>query len=231
MELWIHWLKALWSLRPGFSRLKTFLWFTTCVAGMTIRSDLLGVTSIIRALGLDDKYYDNLLNTFHNPGIKLNKLTQLWAKIVLTLFPEALKVNGRLVFVGDGIKIPKRGKKMPAVKKLHQQSDSNTKPAYITGHSFQAVGILVNALKGIFAVPLASRIHEGLIFSNRNKRTLLDKMIDLLDLLSIELPYYFLADAYYASGKIICGLIAKGNHLITRVKINAVAYKPPETLP
>ena len=29
---------------------------------------------------------------------------------------------------GDGVKIPKRGKKMPAVKLLHQQSESNTKP-------------------------------------------------------------------------------------------------------
>jgi hypothetical protein len=37
------------------------------------------------------------------------------------------------VLVGDGIKIPKRGKKMPAVKLLHQQSESNTKPEYIMG--------------------------------------------------------------------------------------------------
>jgi hypothetical protein len=29
-------------------------------------------------------------------------------------------VNGRPVLVGDGIKIAKAGRKMPAVKKLHQ---------------------------------------------------------------------------------------------------------------
>jgi hypothetical protein len=33
-----------------------------------------------------------------------------------------VRVNGRLILVGDGIKAPKRGKKMPAVKLLHQQS-------------------------------------------------------------------------------------------------------------
>jgi hypothetical protein len=33
---------------------------------------------------------------------------------------------------------------MPAVKKLHQQSESNTKPAYIFGHSCQAVAVLTS---------------------------------------------------------------------------------------
>ena len=38
-------------LRPAFSRQRTFLWFATAVAGLTVRTDLLGVTSIVRALG------------------------------------------------------------------------------------------------------------------------------------------------------------------------------------
>jgi hypothetical protein len=48
----------------------------------------------------------------------------LWARAVLGLFPSPVRINGRLVLVGDGIKAPKRGKKMPAVKLLHQQSES-----------------------------------------------------------------------------------------------------------
>ena len=114
---------------------------------------------------------------------------------------------------------------MPAVKKLHQGSESNTKPEYIMGHAFQAIGLLVNAAAGVFSVPLSSRIHEGLVFSNRDKQTLLDKMVMLLLSLDLDIPYYFLADAYYANGKIIRGLIATGNHLVTRAKTNAVAYE------
>jgi hypothetical protein len=97
-----------------------------------------------------------------------------------------VRVNSRLVLVGDGVKIPKRGKKMPAVKLLHQQSESNTKPEYIMGHSLQAVSLLVHAAQSVFAVPLAARIHEGLVWSNRDKRTLLDKMLGLLQTVSIE---------------------------------------------
>jgi hypothetical protein len=44
----------------------------------------------------------------------------------------------------------------------------------------------------------------------------------------MEEPFIFVADAYYASGKIVRGLLAKGNHLIARVKTNAVAYMRPE---
>jgi hypothetical protein len=37
------------------------------------------------------------------------------------------------------------------------------------GHSLQAVALLVNAASSVFAVPLAIRIHEGLVWSNRDQ--------------------------------------------------------------
>jgi hypothetical protein len=225
-SLWGLWWNAILLLRPAFSRLRTFMWFATVVAGLTVRGDLLGVTSIVRALNLRPKLYTKLLDHFHSDGIKLDWLSALWAQVVLKLFSSPVLVNGRLVLVGDGIKIPKRGKKMPGVKLLHQQSESNTKPEYIMGHSVQAVGLLVHAACSFFAVPLGARIHEGLVWSNRDKRTLLDKMLRLLDTLAIKAPFYFVADAYYAAGKMVRGLLEQGNHLVTRVKSNAVAYLP-----
>ena len=94
------------------------------------------------------------------------------------------------------------------------------------GHSFQSVGIRIHALPSVFAVPLISRIHEGLVVSNRDTKTLLDKMIILIDCLGLDQPFYFIADAYYTSGKIVKNLLIKHNHLISRIKNNAVAYFP-----
>lgn len=111
----------------------------------------------------------------------------------------------------------------PGVKLLHQVSDSN-KPKYIMGRSLQSVCILMNAASSVFAVPLTTRIHEGLIWSNRDQRTLRDKMINLLRAKAIEQSFYFVADAFYASDKIADGLIDKGNHFVSRVKSNAVAF-------
>jgi hypothetical protein len=58
MHLWLQWWIAIWRLRPARSRLRSFLWFSCCVAGITIRTDNLGVTSIVRALGLKKMFCD-----------------------------------------------------------------------------------------------------------------------------------------------------------------------------
>jgi len=224
MSLWMHWWNAIRQLRPAFSRLQTFLWFATAVAGFTVRTELLGVTSFVRALNLNARYYNPLVDYFHSSAVRLDRLTALWTQLVLRLFPQKLRVNGRCVVVGDGIKIPKCGRKMPAVKLLHQQSEANTKPEYIMGHSLQAVSLLVQAASAVFAVPLAARIHEGVVWSNRDRRTLLDKMLILLGIAAVEQPFYFVADAYHAAHKIVAGLLSQDNHLLTRVKSNAVAY-------
>jgi len=223
--LWNHWWNLVSQLRPACARNKTFLWMTTCLAGMTIRRDMMGVTSIVRALGLTAACYDRVLDFFHSPSLDLHKLTVAWRALVFAHHPGILRVGGKPVLVGDGIKIAKAGRKMPAVKRLHQESDSNTKPEYIFGHSCQAIAVLARALASVFAIPLTCRIHEGLVFSNRDHRTLLDKMVLLINALEIPEPFYFLADAYYSTGKIIRGLIAKGNHLVSRVRCNAVAYE------
>jgi hypothetical protein len=224
--LWNDWWNLVCELRPACARTRTFLWMSLCLAGFSTRKDLLGVTSIVRALGLEPACYDRLLDFFHSPALDLNKLTRAWCALLFRFNSGILRVNLKPVLVGDGIKVAKAGRKMPGVKKLHQESDSNTKPEYIFGHSCQAVAVLTQALSSVFALPLACRIHEGTVFSNRDHRTLLDKMILLLDSLDLNEPFYFVADAYYASGKIVRGLLAHGNHLVTRVKSNSVAYFP-----
>jgi len=224
--LWNHWWKLVCELRSACARTRTFLWMVLCLAGMTTRKDLLGVTSIVRALGLAPVCYDRLLDLFHSPALDLNKLTRAWGALVFRAHPVLLRMNGRPVLVGDGIKVAKAGRKMPGVKKLHQQSESNSKPEYIFGHSCQAIAVLTPALSSVFALPLVCRIHEGVVFSNRDQRTLLDKMILLLDSLGLQEPFYFVADAYYATGNIVRGLLAHGNHLVTRVKSNSVAFFP-----
>ena len=229
--LWNHWWTLVCQLRSACARQRTFLWMALCLAGMTTRKELLGVTSTVRALGLEPACYDRLLDFFHSPALDLSKLTHIWCALVFRLNTGILRVNGRAVLVGDGLKVAKAGRKMPGVKKLHQQSESSTKPEFIFGHSCQAVAVLTQALASVFALPLACRIHEGTVFSNRDKRTLLDKMILLLDSLGLSAPFYFVADAYYANGKTVRGLLDKGNHLVTRVKSNSVAYFPAPPQP
>ena len=230
LALWLQWWFLVRQLRPAFHRTRTFLWCALTLLAMSVRVDLLGVTSLVRALGLRPDCYDRLLDFFHSPAMDLEVLTQHWAKLVLTgLRPFLYTVQGRLLLVADGIKAPKSGRKMPAVKKLHQESDNNTKPEFIFGHSCQVVGVIARAAKSFLAIPLAGRIHEGVVFTNRDHRSLLDKLILLIQSLGIELPFYLIADTYYAAANIIQPLLATGQHLVTAVRSNAVAYAAPPT--
>ena len=228
MPLWIAWFDAVRALRPACRRFLTFLWMILVLVGLCCRPERAGVTSLVRLFGFGNRGYRRFLHLFHSRALDLDALTACWARLCLRLF-EPVAVGERLVCLADGIKAPKEGRKMPAVKLLHQQSASNSKPEYIMGHSFQAVSLLVQGPAGnVAAVPLVSRIHEGLIWSNRDMRTLLDKLASLLFSLAgiVDRKLLLVADAYYASGKMITTLLGQGHQLVTRAKSNAVAYWP-----
>jgi len=228
MNIWQTWIGIISQLRPAFSRERTYQWFVIAVAGFCCRTDLVGLSSIMRSLGLKEACYWSLRAFFHSSGIDLRKLTSLWAKLILNSHPDVIKMNGRYLFVADGIKKQKSGKKMPAVKLLHQESESNTKAEYIMGHSCQALGVLAKSSRTVFCIPMVNRIHEGIIETNRDKRTSMDKLISMTNELDIDEPYYLVADAYYGNRKIINGLLEKDQHLICRSRSNAVAFKLPK---
>jgi len=226
MGIWLQWWSWSKKLRGSCSRTQTFYWLLVALIGFSIRDDLLGVSSFIRCIGMHGCYYDRVLDFFHSPALNVQELGRIWTAVVFEFHPGIVRCGGMPVLVCDGLKIGKSGRKMPGVKLLHQESESNTKPEYIMGHSCQAVCVLVQGLSSIVALPLAAEIHEGVVTSNRDRRTLLDKMAALVFRLGIEEKFILLADAYYASKKIILALLEKGCHLISRVKSNAVAYYP-----
>src|SRR6266496_259511 len=87
--------------------------------------------------------------------------------------------------------------------------------------------LLVQVAGVCLAVPVAARIHEGVVWTARDRRTLLDKLSGLLLGLQWSGPLTVVADAYYAAAKFARALLTHGHHLVTRVRSNAVAYFPP----
>jgi DDE superfamily endonuclease len=225
--LWNAWWRALQFLRPACRRSLTFLWLATALAALCLRPDLAGVTSLVRSLGLLDACYDRLLHFFHSAALPVSALTACWLQTVRGLFARRLvRVQGRPVVIVDGLKRPKEGRKMPAVKRLYQESTCNAKPPFIMGHSCQVIALLVRAAGTCFGVPIASRIHEGVVWSNAHRRSLLDKLSQLILGLDWTHSVTVVADAYYAAGKFARSLLDGGHHLVTRVRSNAVAYHP-----
>jgi hypothetical protein len=204
----------------------------TALLGFCLRLDHRGVTSWVRAAFLDSKAYHSLINLFHGTGINLGKLTRCWIRIVLGWLPVHT-IKGHVVLIADGLKVPKQGQRMPGVKSLYQSSQNNTKPRYIMGHHWQTIGALVGTGAKAICVPLASRLHEGLKRSPTDKATLLTRLVDLFIRITrvLEQPAILVADSFYANREIVEPLLDAGHHVVSRVRSNAVAYKPPPPRP
>lgn len=232
MSAWGVWRVAVERLRPAFSRRRAFLWFLAAVAAFAVREDLNGVTSFVRVLGLDPVFYHALLRMFHSTAVDVDRLAALWTQTLTSLLAgHLLEVRGKPVFATDGVKVAKSGRKMPAVKTMHQESDSNTKPEYVNGHSCLSVSLMAVRNGEAVAVPVGTRIAEGVKFNNKDRRTIYDRTVSFLDAISPGRPFLLLADAYYGCWKMARGCLRRGAHLLTRVKSNAVAYLPPEVVP
>ena len=160
IEMW-NWLnEILVSCRKCFRREASFKWFVVVVIGLMIGQEHLGITSIVRELYLNPRHYDTMLHLFRSSAWNMGLLGDWWIRIVLQsglLFLE----EGMPILIGDGVKKSKEAKKMPCVKRMHQDSENSSTPSYMFGHMFGAIGVLVGSLGKLFCVPLSLRIHDG----------------------------------------------------------------------
>ena len=126
-----------------------------------LRGDQLGVTSIIRDLSLMPVCYELLIHFFHSDAWDPSRIRKKWYEILVAKAPR-WKVNGKTVLAGDGVKQYKEAFYMAGVKKLFQESENISKPEYIFGHLFGAVGLLAGNAEHCFCIPLRMNIQDGL---------------------------------------------------------------------
>jgi hypothetical protein len=234
--------KILMSFRKSFARYASFQWFIVVVIGLIIVQDGYGVTSIIRELFINPSHYENLLHFFRSRAWSIEKITQNWIKTVHECAPVLRVLDGRNILIGDGTKVSKEGKKMPCVKKLHQESENSGKSNYIFGHMFGIVSLLIGNVHKQFALPLSASIQDGdsairgfsgeteipshvvrIITESGNITKHIGKSILLLD-------------RYFLSSPAIKKMLeyAKGTgdsllEIVTKAKISTVAYLDPPT--
>ena len=144
-----------------FSRKAAFRWFITITVGLMLRSDKLGLTSVIRDLALSPGCYDSMLHFFRASSWSLDNIRKRWFSAVREYAP-LYREGDFHVLVGDGVKQSKEGRRMPGVKKLFQESENSAKPEYIHGHMFGGLGILAGNVRNWACIPLSIRLHDGL---------------------------------------------------------------------
>ncbi len=230
--------KNLKEFQPCFKNAAAYCWFSIVIIGFIVRFDHYGVSSFIRCLFLSPNHYESLVHFFRASSWSLEKIIAKWTTLSLTRFP-LFKFNGRILLIGDGIKVCKEAKKMPGVKRLHQDSDNSGKGEYVWGHHLGHVGLLVGSKVKSFCLPLQGQLHEGMNDIRPEKgihgkpATLITRMAYLIvkTALNTEQLCYATLDAYFATGPafhIFKSIVNERGeqiiHLVTRAKSNYVAY-------
>jgi hypothetical protein len=231
----------LMSFSPCFSRKATFRWFVIILVGFMLRSDVLGITSIIRTLGLMPNCYEALVHFFASDAWTLSSIRQHWIKVVMNS-GAVYRENGMPILIGDGVKQSKEGKKMPGVKRLHQESEDSSKAEYIFGHMFGVIGILVGTPDKLFCLPLSAKIQDGakrirkwwdktykpashVVEIIRDAASVLSKLEDNGAILLLD-AYFFTTAVLNELGK-QARTLGKAFIIVTRGKLSTIAYEEP----
>ena len=128
--MWNRIEEILEGFRQEFSYKSAYKWLIVLVIGIMIRTDKLGVTSVIRDLALRPECYESMIRFFRASSWRLFSLQAAWLRIVSRQAP-LWRYRGRVVLIGDGVKQSKEGRKMPGVKRLKQESETQSKAPYI----------------------------------------------------------------------------------------------------
>ncbi|MEM9803670.1 MAG: hypothetical protein AAF959_00195 [Cyanobacteria bacterium P01_D01_bin.56] len=223
MELYDRIEQILVTLRPVFSREASFEWFVLLLWGVLLTTHPAAVTSYVNGIGLSEGYYHQALHWFHSSAFSIDALCYRWGSWLRT-YSHSHRLRGHLVYVGDGIKVSKEGRKMPGVKGLHQESENVSKPPWIRGHYFSALGMLLGTGKVLFATPIILKLHDGLPpVEGDAPATLVEKMASLCVKHMVK-GSYGLLDAYYAFAKVLIPFRENGVHLISRARSTTVAH-------
>ena len=224
--------------RHCFRRTAAFRWFVAVVVAFMIREDHLGVTSFVRALGLEDRCYVPLLNFFRSDAV-CDTLLQEELYQILIEDGHLLKIQGRNLLVGDGVKVSKEGRFMPGVKRLHQESADSSKAEWIMGSLYGGLSAIVSNGTACFATPLSLTVQDGLseasswesagVSGDSHVVQMLHQAMDAARHLG---PSYVALDRYFLSAPAIRCLGENSDeepllHIVTRAKSNCIAYEMP----
>jgi len=204
--------------------------------GLILRSDHLGITSIIRGLSLSARSYEPLIHFFRSSAWSSESLLRTWIQVVRRVAPLYF-LNEAVVLVGDGMKQAKEAHRMPGVKKLHQESENSSKAEYIFGHMFGAIGILIGTTLKWFCLPLFMNLQDGVksIFSwNQPEERQNSHVVQIIEQgLKVAKAFaksILLLDRHFLSVPALKQWITGNSsmHIITQAKSSTVAYKEPK---
>ena len=130
---------------------------------------------------------------------------------------------------------------MPGVKKLAQESETQSKPEYIHGHFRGCLGVLIGSEKRLSCVPLSARIHDGLQATKDWENSAVSGESHVVEMIKdgCQAAQAFQEDSFYLLDRYFPTVLAFKERMaqnaanrrkvdvISRIKLSTVAYRTP----
>jgi hypothetical protein len=177
-------------------------------------------------------HYTTLLKFFRSNAFDLDSLYRKLITVFLKILPPKT-IDGRVILIGDHIKISKEGHRMPAIERLHQESQNSGKGAFIEGHLFGFISMIIPGFNR--SIPVMAGIQESKKKSGGESLIVqtvrqAGKVVEMMGE-----PAVLLLDAYFFSKTTLmtaAEYIGRNGQallaVIVRAKQCAVAYQEPE---
>ncbi len=182
--------------------------------------------------------YETMLHFFRATLWELARVRQSWYEVVKEK-ASVCHEGAWNILIGDGVTQSKKAQHTPGVKKLFQESEDSSKAAYILGHMFGGLGIVIGNQAKRFCLPLSILLHDGMQFletwkGGRVKTYVVQMVEDAYDAARTFGNSLLLLDRFFLSVQALVRLAELNEsgcvrlEIITKAKHNCVAFKLPE---
>jgi DDE superfamily endonuclease len=171
----------------------------------------------------------------------LSAVTDRLVTLVVSKLGDTLQVHGAYLLGKDTTLVAKTAKRMLGVQKWKDHSDNADRGAYLSGHHWNPVGLISPWESRWLCWPLVMRLVPGLkgarqwvVGATVEPMSFWDAAIaSILEVTRClgAASIRVVADAYYSKAPFLNGLWARGIHVISRLRKDAVGWDDPEPRP
>ena len=220
---------------PSFAYFRAYVWALMVVEGRKC------LTRLARCAFFHQRALSSWERFLAEHRWSLTALTERLVTLVVTKLGDRLQVHGAYLLGKDTTLVAKTTKRMLGVQKWKDHSDNADRGAYLVGHHWNLVGLISQWEARWLCWPLVMRLVPGLkgarqwiVGDTVEPMSFWDAAIAaILEVTRClgEASVRVVADAYYSKAPFLNGLLARGIHVISRLRKDAVGWDDPEPRP
>jgi hypothetical protein len=220
---------------PSFVYFQAYVWALMVVEGRKC------LTRLARGVFFHQRALSSWERFLAEHRWSLTALTERLVTLVVTKLGDRLQVHGAYLLGKDTTLVAKTTKRMLGVQKWKDHSDNADRGAYLVGHHWNLVGLISPWKARWLCWPLVMRLVPGL---KGARQWLVGDTVEpmrfwdaaIAALLEVTrclgaVSVRVVADAYYSKAPFLNGLLARGIHVISRLRKDAVGWDDPEPRP